>query len=533
MPTTTSVWSATTPADAANAFGLPSDSALNSPTRRTRPGTIHPNERLLTAIDVTNPDSGPSLANEAASTTRNENAAEPTHMSAESSTRPSTARTCPVERPGRAGDAKVFGRCPNGGASAGGVSDDGAAIGGGMCGVACAQFEGWNGGGPGHGLGASVALAPEGGTGDGGRPWKSMAKTSAGIESRLRVATDPDSADRSGAVRPIRTVWGSPSTIGRVTPSQLTAFAAIVRHGSAKRAAEELGVSEAAISSHTAALRKELNDPLYRRSASGLAFTPGGLRLATRAAELLGLQDQTRLEVEAASRGQRILRLATTALFAEYAAPGLIELFKTRADDLHVEMSVHGSDGFVELLTSRQADVAIGPAASKPIGELRAKEFLRYQLILVVAAGHPLAAGRANKAKLAAQPWLLGPAAAEPNGATQQLLKRFGVPEENQRIFQSHAAALAETTDGNGIGVVPEFRVREALGQRKLHRLSAPGADASATWQATTLALAQTPPVAAELARFVSTPRAIQAMLTGSGANIGHFRPRVHVTLWS
>lgn len=318
-----------------------------------------------------------------------------------------------------------------------------------------------------------------------------------------------------------------------MTPSQLKAFAAIVRHGSAKLAAEELGVSEAAISSHTAALRKELNDPLYRRSANGLAFTPGGLRLATRSAELLGLQDQTKLEVEAASRGQRILRLATTALFAEYAAPGLIELFKTRADDLHVEMSIHASEDFTELLSSRQADVTIGPRHKGTRSGMRAKEFLRYQLILVVSTKHQMAGRRADKAQLAAQPWLLGPAAAEVNGATAQLLRRFGVPEENQRIFQSNAAALSEASDGNGIGVAPEFRVRDAITQSKLHRVSANGAEASATWEATTLDISQAPPVAAELARFITTPRAIQAMLTGSGANIGHFRPRVHVTLWS
>jgi DNA-binding transcriptional LysR family regulator len=154
-------------------------------------------------------------------------------------------------------------------------------------------------------------------------------------------------------------------------------------------------------------------------------------------------------------------------------------------------------------------------------------------LILVVAGTHPMAGGRANKSKMAGQPWLLGPAAAEPNGATRQLLKRFGVPEEHQRIFQSHAAALAETSDGNGIGVVPEFRVRESVEQGKLHQLSTAGGTAAAIWQATTLSYSQTPPVADELARFVTTPRAIQAMLNGSGANIGRFRPRVHVTLWS
>jgi hypothetical protein len=39
--------------------------------------------------------------------------------------------------------------------------------------------------------------------------------------------------------------------------------------------------------------------------------------------------------------------------------------------------------------------------------------------------------------------------------------------------------------------------------------------------------------VAAELTRFVTTPRAIQAMLRGSGVNVGHFKPSIHITLWS
>ena len=41
------------------------------------------------------------------------------------------------------------------------------------------------------------------------------------------------------------------------------------------------------------------------------------------------------------------------------------------------------------------------------------------------------------------------------------------------------------------------------------------------------------PTAAAELTRFITTPRATQAMLRGSGVNVGHFRPSIHVTLWS
>ncbi|MDH3756116.1 MAG: LysR family transcriptional regulator [Acidimicrobiia bacterium] len=318
-----------------------------------------------------------------------------------------------------------------------------------------------------------------------------------------------------------------------MTPAQLKAFAAIVRHGSAKQAAAELGVSEAAISSHTAALRRELDDPLFRRAANGLAFTPGGLRLATRAVELLGLQDQTRLEVLAASQGRRILRVAATGLFAEYAAPGLIELFKTRADDLEVELSVYESGRFPELLASRRADVTVGPNPPEHPEALRRREFLKYQLILVVGAGHPLASRRCEPSELLSHPWLLGPSAVERDGATTQLLRRFRVPETSQRIFQSHAAATAEAQIGAGIGIVPEFRIQEVLASGRLHRVSVAGGAAPGVWAATTLEPLHAPAVASELLRFITTPRATQAMLTGSGADIGRFRPSVHVTLWS
>jgi hypothetical protein len=33
--------------------------------------------------------------------------------------------------------------------------------------------------------------------------------------------------------------------------------------------------------------------------------------------------------------------------------------------------------------------------------------------------------------------------------------------------------------------------------------------------------------------RFVTTPRAIQAMLRGSGVPVKNFRPAVYVTLWN
>jgi DNA-binding transcriptional LysR family regulator len=316
-----------------------------------------------------------------------------------------------------------------------------------------------------------------------------------------------------------------------MTPAQLRTFAAIARHGSSRAAAAELGVTEAAVSGHVAALRRELGDELFRRSAAGLGFTPGGLRLASRAVELLGLQEQTRREVRAAADGQRILRIAVSSLFGEYAAPGLIELFSTRADDLEVEMSVCAPADFDRLLVARAVDVAIGPASRQQREGIASKEFLRYQIVAVVGVEHPLASAASRD--LTAHTWLLGPSAVDASSSTSRMLARLGVAEQRQRIFQNHAAALAEARAGHGIALCPLHMLAAELGDGRLVQVRAPGSTIDGVY-ATYVLRQQTPnPMASELVRFISTPRATQAMLTGSGANVRRFRPRVHVTLWS
>jgi LysR family transcriptional regulator, low CO2-responsive transcriptional regulator len=318
-----------------------------------------------------------------------------------------------------------------------------------------------------------------------------------------------------------------------VTPTQLRAFVAVARLGSVRQAAVELDVTEAAVSLLISSLRKELDDRLFVRTGSGLAFTPGGLRLASRAAEILGLQDQTVREVSQAGLGRRLLRVAATGLFAEHAAPGLIELFANRARDLDVELSVRQVSDFPTLLTSRAVDVAIGPNSAQSPENLTQKPFLNYQIVAVSRPGHRLAVHTPTPAKLREQVWLLGPAAASDEGAVPRILRHFAVPESRQRIFQSDAAALEETQRTDGISLTLHSAVTDDLAQGRLVRIEGPGLVAQGTWSAMALRPPAAPPATEELLRFVTTPRATQAMLRGSGVNIGHFKPSIHVTLWS
>ncbi|SIM80549.1 LysR family transcriptional regulator [Micromonospora cremea] len=318
-----------------------------------------------------------------------------------------------------------------------------------------------------------------------------------------------------------------------MTPTQLRAYVAVVRLGSVKQAAAELAVSESAVSLHVAQLRKEFGDKLFTKTAAGLAFTPGGLRLASRAAELLGLQDRTILEVSAAKRGRRLLRVAASSLFAEFAAPGLIELFAKRAADLDVELSVRNPGSFESLLLTRSADIAVGPQPPVVDTAITCRPMMNYRLVVVVGPDHPLAGVSASPGQLREQTWLLGPSAATDLGAVPAMLRRLAVPDDRQQIFQSHAAALGEAKRGRGVSPALSFTVTPDVRDGQLQQVMGPHATVEAVWHSQVLASPGPLSAAAELSRFSSTPRAIQAMMRGAGVSIGHFRPSVHVTLWS
>jgi DNA-binding transcriptional LysR family regulator len=317
-----------------------------------------------------------------------------------------------------------------------------------------------------------------------------------------------------------------------VTPAQLRAFSAVVRLGSVRGAAAELGMSDAGISMHVAQLRKEFDDPLFFRTAAGLAFTPGGLRLASRAVEILGLQQQTAIEVMEAAHGRRLLRIAASSAFAEHAAPGLIELFSSRANDLSVELSVHPTSRFRELITSRAVDIALGPAADDA-DSIVVRPFLNYQLLTVAAPGGPLATHAPTPALLREQQWMLGPSAGSVDGEIAAILRDLAIPESQQRIFQSDAAALEEVQRVGGVTLTIGFAVGKDLAAGRLVHVKGPGLQARGEWCASTLTPAARQPAVSELVRFITTPRCTQAMLRGTGVGVTRFRPKVHVTLWS
>ena len=313
-----------------------------------------------------------------------------------------------------------------------------------------------------------------------------------------------------------------------MTFTQLRAFATVARLGSLSGAADALGVSEPAVCSALASLRRDLGDALYVPVRGGVRLTPGGERLAAAAAEILGLEDRMRREVREA-RGERgLLRLAVSASVAEYVSAPLLDAFTRRWPRLEVAQEVAAPDDFAALLADRRADVVLGPAG-RPDPGVEAVPFLRYKLLVVAGSRHRLAGARGLRlADLAGERWLVGPAHAD----LDRLFGPGGTPELG--AFATEAAAQAAAAAGEGVTLAIAHTVIDPLRRGSLVRLDVAGTPLDGMWHAATLGSERSSVEAAALRRFVTTPEATQAIVARpGGVPAGRFRPPVYVTIWS
>ena len=314
-----------------------------------------------------------------------------------------------------------------------------------------------------------------------------------------------------------------------MTFAQLRAFATVARLGSVSLAAEALGVSEPAVSSAVAALRRDLDDALFVRNGHGIRLTAGGERVAATAAEILGLEDRLRREVGEARGEHGLLRLAVSAAVAEHVSAPLLDAFTRRRPTLEVNQEVAAPADFAALLADRRADVTLGPEPRAP--GVEAVPFLRYRLVVVGARGHRLAGARdIPLSALRSERWLAGPA----DNDLRRFFAERALPAPVVGAFATDAAAQAGAAAGEGVMLAIAHTALPALRRGALVRLDVRGTPRDGIWHAATLPSERCSEVADALRHFVTTPDATQAIVARpGGVPAGRFRPPVYVTIWS
>jgi DNA-binding transcriptional LysR family regulator len=209
---------------------------------------------------------------------------------------------------------------------------------------------------------------------------------------------------------------------------QLAAFVAVVERKSFSRAAEQLGLTQPAVSLQIRSLEKRFGRQLLDRSGRSVEPTEAGRRLYRRAQRLLALEEQLVEEVVAETDGE--LRGAVEIGASTGPGGGVVPLllceFQLRNPEVEISLSVFDTQRVVELVAGRELELGVVGAARRHRSVVF-EPFFRDEVVLVCAPGHRFAGKKLSLEQLRDEPLIVMQEGAGVRQVIEDELRQAGV----------------------------------------------------------------------------------------------------------
>lgn len=173
--------------------------------------------------------------------------------------------------------------------------------------------------------------------------------------------------------------------------SQLIAFYHVAIAGSFSKAAEELFVSQPALSRQVAALEKNLGLQLFSRLGRRIILTDAGRRLFIYVEKIINLYNEAKkemLEFKDLAIGELTLGASTT--IGNYLLPFTLAVFQEKYSGIKVNLHVDNSSQIEQLVLENKIDLGLLAGFSQVQG-LCQEQIAEDELFYVVPPTHHLA----------------------------------------------------------------------------------------------------------------------------------------------
>lgn len=287
------------------------------------------------------------------------------------------------------------------------------------------------------------------------------------------------------------------------TLRQLSALHAVARLGSVSRAAQEIHLTQPAVSIQLKLLEESAGTPLIEREGRGIRLTGAGQLMADYAARILDLWREAGDEM-AAYRGvvSRRLRIGVVTT-AEYLVPRMLVVFAREQPNVEVKLKVGNRDEIVRLLTTQEVDLVIMGRPPKDLKTV-ATPFARHTMAFVAAPSHPLMARkRLTLGDIAREDLLVRERGSGTRTTLEQLFREAGLNLRIGSELSSNEAIKQMCAAGFGLAFMSQHICRHEIESGELTLLPVAGNPIEREWYVIRLASRQLTRVAADFQGFL------------------------------
>ncbi len=254
----------------------------------------------------------------------------------------------------------------------------------------------------------------------------------------------------------------------------------VARRASFTRAAEELCLTQPAVTRQIAALEGELGVRLFDRLGKSVKVTAAGELLLGFVQPILRLTVEAKnaLAEVAEGRGGRIT-IAAASTLATYFLPPLLTRFRQAHPGIELSLRTGLSARVRELVQSGAVDIGLATTEGEPTqleGALLSESLGAYETVLTVPPGHALAVQpSATVSELAGEPLLAMAEGTNLRTYAEHVLADAGVAASVTMELDSVEAIKRMVEAGLGISLLPRVAVASEVAAGRLVALTLTG----------------------------------------------------------
>jgi DNA-binding transcriptional LysR family regulator len=248
---------------------------------------------------------------------------------------------------------------------------------------------------------------------------------------------------------------------------RLQVFYTVARQLSFTKAAEQLFMTQPAVTFQVKQLEEHFNARLFERSHGKIALTPTGRLVMEYAGKILGLSDEmeTRVgELTGTMSGPLLLGASTT--IAEFMLPQILGEFKARHPQVQARMTVANSETIENRVADYSIDLGLIESPSHLPG-LHTEVCCDDELVMICAPGHKLAkSGSVTPQQVILEPYVSRESGSGTREFADNYLRRCKVSPEDLNIVMelgSPEAIKGVVETGIGVSIVSHATIVKEL----------------------------------------------------------------------